>query len=125
MRCLERLFRRARLPLGMTEGFHPKPRMAFPLALAVGIESLDEVMELELSEHRTAEELLPPLCAEAPPGLAFASVVAMPEGSRKAQAHHVAYEAVIPPDCRRGLAERIDGLMARGSCPVRRPNRAE
>ena len=38
MRCLERLFRRAGLALGMSQGFHPKPRMTFPLALAVGIE---------------------------------------------------------------------------------------
>ena len=50
MRCLERLFRRAGLALSFSEGFHPKPRMTFPLALAVGIEGLDEVMELELAE---------------------------------------------------------------------------
>ena len=37
MRTWERLFRRAGVPLGMTEGFHPKPRMNFPSALAVGI----------------------------------------------------------------------------------------
>ena len=49
MRCLERLFRRAGLALSFSEGFHPKPRMTFPLALAVGIEGLDEVMELELA----------------------------------------------------------------------------
>ena len=45
MRCLERLFRRAGLALSFSEGFHPKPRMTFPLALAVGIEGVDEVME--------------------------------------------------------------------------------
>ena len=50
MRCLERLFRRAGLALAMSQGFHPKPRVTFPLALAVGIEGLDEVMELELTE---------------------------------------------------------------------------
>ena len=51
MRCLERLFRRAGLALSFSEGFHPKPRMTFPLALAVGIEGVDEVMEVELAER--------------------------------------------------------------------------
>ncbi len=55
VRTLERLFRRAELPLGMSEGFHPKPRMSFPSALAVGIAGTDEVMELELSQQRTAD----------------------------------------------------------------------
>ena len=50
MRSLERLFRRAGLSLGMSEGYRPKPRMNFPLALAVGIEGRREVMELELNE---------------------------------------------------------------------------
>jgi radical SAM-linked protein len=58
LRTWERLIRRAGLPLSMTEGFHPKPRMNFPSALAVGITGLDEVVELELCEERTAEELL-------------------------------------------------------------------
>ena len=57
MRCLERLFRRAGLTLSFSEGFHPKPRMTFPLALAVGIEGVDEVMEVELAERYEAEEL--------------------------------------------------------------------
>jgi hypothetical protein len=55
MRCFERLFRRAGLRLRFSEGFHPKPRMTFPLALAVGIEGTDEVMELELAETGKGE----------------------------------------------------------------------
>ena len=66
MRCLERVFRRAGLPLAMSQGFHPKPRMTFPLALAVGIEGIDEVMELELAESYTAEEVLGRLSPHAP-----------------------------------------------------------
>ncbi len=41
----------ARFALGMSEGFHPKPRMSFPSALALGMEGPDEVMEMELAEH--------------------------------------------------------------------------
>src|SRR5687768_18374101 len=71
VRTWERLFRRAGLPLGMSEGFHPKPRMSFPLALAVGVSGRDEVMELELCEERTAEELRSALTPHLPPGLAL------------------------------------------------------
>ncbi len=70
-RLLERLFRRAGLRMGMSEGFHPKPRMGFPSALAVGIEGRDEVMELELAESCTVEELSERLHAHALPGLEF------------------------------------------------------
>ena len=35
-RLWERLVRRAALKLSMTEGFHPKPRIGFPSALALG-----------------------------------------------------------------------------------------
>ncbi len=57
-RLWERLLRRAALKLSMTEGFHPKPRVGFPSALALGVESLDEVVEIELAEDLTPGELL-------------------------------------------------------------------
>ena len=41
----------------MSEGFHPKARMSFPLALSLGIEGLDEVMEVEFRESLAAEEI--------------------------------------------------------------------
>jgi radical SAM-linked protein len=124
MRCLERLFRRAGLPLGMSEGFHPKPRMTFPLALAVGIAGNDEVMELELAAPLAAEDLLSRVASQTPPGLAIHTVEALPLGSKKAQVHRVSYQVPIPPQHHAGLAERIAQLLASPSClvPRRRPN---
>lgn len=123
VRCLERLFRRAGLPLAMSQGFHPKPRMTFPSALALGIEGTDEVLELELTEFRTAEELLERLSPHAPPGLVLKSVEVLPEGAKKAQVRSASYQVPIPAECRDGLPERIRHLMAGSSCPVPRPNR--
>jgi radical SAM-linked protein len=120
MRCLERLFRRAGLALSFSEGFHPKPRMTFPLALAVGIEGDDEVMELELAETTTAEELLRRLTPQAPPGLVFRTVEVLPEGSKKASVHSVAYEAPIPLPDQAGLGQRIERLLASSSWPIER-----
>ena len=67
MRTWERLFRRAGVALAMTEGFHPKPKMMFPSALAVGIEGLDEVLEIELPEEHEPERLAELFRRHAPP----------------------------------------------------------
>jgi radical SAM-linked protein len=120
MRCMERLFRRAGLKLGMSQGFHPKPRMTFPLALAVGIEGDDEVMELELAEPYTAEELLCRITRQTVPGLAFTSVEVLPAGSKKARVGSVSYSVPIPGAHSQGLAERIDSLTAGPSCLIQR-----
>jgi len=120
MRCLERLFRRAGLALSFSEGFHPKPRMTFPLALAVGIAGVEEVMEVELAERYTAEELLRRLAPQAPPGLAFRAVEVLPDGSRKAQAQSASYEVPIPSWRQAGLRERIEHLLAASSWPIER-----
>ena len=47
-RVWERLLRRAGLQLAFSQGFHPKPKISFPSALALGIEALEEVVELEV-----------------------------------------------------------------------------
>ena len=120
MRCLERLFRRAGLALSFSQGFHPKPRMTFPLALAVGIEGLDEVMEVELAEPATAEELVRRLTPHAPPGLVFRAVEVLPEGSAKARVESASYEAPIPAPDRAGLVGRIERLLAASSWPIER-----
>jgi len=50
VRLLARSFRRADLPLAMTRGFSPKPRLAFGPALGLGVPSLGELMDVDL-EH--------------------------------------------------------------------------
>ena len=68
-RLWERLLRRAQLQLSMTEGFHPKPRIGFPSALALGISGNNEVVELDLAERLTATELFQRLAQDDQPGL--------------------------------------------------------
>jgi radical SAM-linked protein len=46
----KRAFRRASIPLRMSRGFHPQPRLVFMTALPVGLPSLDECLYFELSE---------------------------------------------------------------------------
>ena len=135
MRSLERLFRRAGLSLGMSEGYRPKPRMNFPLALAVGIEGRREVMELELNEAPPADELLARLQPQAPPGLRFESLEVLPPGSpgtrlRVARAVSASYQIAVtrstgcPASRLPGLEERIQRLLSASTSLIRRPNRS-
>ena len=47
-RMFERAFRRAEVPLAYTEGFSPRPRISFGLALSTGHESLAEYLDADL-----------------------------------------------------------------------------
>ncbi len=121
MRCFERWFRRADVPLGFSEGFHPKPRMMFPAPLAVGIEGLDEVMELELSTPQTTEALHERLLRHAPAGFRLRRLDVLPPGTPKARPHAFRYRVHLPPERCAGVAEGVERLLASASAPVERP----
>jgi hypothetical protein len=57
MHVMERMLRRAEIPIAHTQGFHPQPRMVFALSLALGIAGANEVLELDLTEPLSPESL--------------------------------------------------------------------
>ena len=103
----ERVARRADLPLSMTEGFHQKPRMSFPSALPLGVESHDEVVEIELSEHLPAEELRQRLIQDEQPGLTIHSVTAIEWRNAKARMVGAQYRVTLPDEFEEAEAERV------------------
>ena len=70
---LARLFYRASkrtdLPLRHSEGFHPMPRIVFATALPVGMESLMEIVDLELEGGPSVFEVKERLNQALPPGI--------------------------------------------------------
>ncbi len=130
-RLWERLLRRAQLRLSMTEGFHPKPRISFPSALALGVSGNDEVVELDLAEYLTAPELLERLTRDDQPGLTIKSVQKLPEGGGKAKLLRTDY-VITRPDPELGADEvdeaqvrsDIEALLARDSVEVMRKKKA-
>jgi hypothetical protein len=54
-RLLARSLRRADLPLAMSRGFSPKPRMTFGPALGLGIPSLGEIVDVDLEFAPTVD----------------------------------------------------------------------
>lgn len=57
MTVLERAIRRAQIPVKMSEGFNPRPRLSFPTALPLGVESDDELMYLTLADWLSVGEI--------------------------------------------------------------------
>src|SRR5262249_37672755 len=78
VRLLSRSFRRADLPLAMTRGFSPKPRISFGPALGLGVPSLGELMDIDLEHALPRGELSPDevrawLAGVCPPGIEIQS----------------------------------------------------
>ncbi|MEE3219614.1 MAG: TIGR03936 family radical SAM-associated protein, partial [Planctomycetota bacterium] len=124
VRTMERLFRRADLDLAMSEGFHPRPKMSFPSALAVGIAAVDEVMELELNQPVDKDELLERLRQQEVPGLEFQSVRVLNSTERKRQLETATYEFAVPVERRDQTVVKIEEFLARPQCLVNRPKRS-
>ncbi len=51
VRLFERAFRRSKLPISYTGGFHPLPRLQIALALPLGVEGLGEWMDIDLYQE--------------------------------------------------------------------------
>ena len=76
-RALERSFRIAQLPLAFTEGFSPRPKVSFGLALSTGHESDAEYIDLVLAEEIELDTLAARLGEGLPAGIAITGVVAL------------------------------------------------
>lgn len=74
-RAFLRAFRRAGLRLDYSRGFHPHPKMRFSPPAGIGIQSLCEFLEFDLSDPSiSAERLFDMLGASLPPGLTLTSM---------------------------------------------------
>lgn len=65
-----RAFRRARISLKFTQGFHPKPKLSFTDPLPVGMESLNESLNIEIPEDTNLNEMIDQINGQLPTGLA-------------------------------------------------------
>ncbi len=69
MRALQRALRRAGVPLAYTQGFNPQPKVSVAQALAVGLEGLRELGEVELTLRVEPADLLARWNTQLPPEL--------------------------------------------------------
>jgi radical SAM-linked protein len=119
MKCFERMFRRAGLPVAATRGFNPRPRMVFALSLALGIVGRQEVVELELDAPLAPEAVHDALARQAPPGLEILSVRRI-DTRLSGRPRRVCYRVPLSPGHLPGLPERVQSLLAAPECWVER-----
>ena len=118
MRLFERALRRTGLPLRMTEGYNPHPVIAFPTALGLGIESLDEIIEFELTSWTAPKSIEKQLGEQLPEGITVASAEAF-DRKQRSFVNFVEYEADCPGQGE-GTSDRIKTFLALKECPVER-----
>jgi radical SAM-linked protein len=125
MRCLERMLRRAEIPIATTQGFNPRPKISFALALGLGIEARAEVVDLELCEPMDPSRLLARLAEVAPPGLVLYEACALPPGASAPHPRAVDYSVQVPDDRREQARSALELLLAQKTWPLirRRANR--
>ncbi len=106
-RTLERMFRRAGLPLWHSQGYHPRPKMHLASALPLGCTGEHELADFWLTEPLPLDEVTQALRQAAPPGIRVLQVEAVPPHEPALPNQVVASEFVVT------LLEPIPDLEAR------------
>lgn len=113
-RTLERMFRRADLPLWHSRGYNPRPKMHIAAALPLGVTGRAEIMDFWLERPLHADEIRRRLVRAQPPGLQVIDLYPVPleAPALQNQVRAAEYEArfvTAVPD----LDERVRALLAR------------
>jgi radical SAM-linked protein len=117
-RAFERLFRRAELPLAMSQGFHPHARINFPSALALGIQGEQEVVETSLETAVDEQTVRERLVEQSPPGLEITWVQCVDAAQPKPRVERTTYQIDVPAERQAAVRRAIDDLLAQEEIPV-------
>lgn len=58
LRFTDRLLKKAHIPMKYSQGFHPRPKISLGNPVSLGTEAYNEIMDIELSEEMTNEEVM-------------------------------------------------------------------
>ncbi|MDO9584781.1 MAG: TIGR03960 family B12-binding radical SAM protein [Desulfomicrobium sp.] len=118
-RIFERAFRRARLPLAFSSGFHPAPLLSFARALPVGVGSVCEWMDFFVREHLDVSDLSALLGPELPQGMRVVKVEELPCQRRSPIANRERFSLSFTraEDAVR-FANRLPGFLEAAQWPV-------
>ena len=119
-RIWERAIRRAHLPIAYSEGFNPRPKLHFGLALSVGHESIDEYLDIDLREGVDVPAAASGLAACLPVGIDVVEVAELASGGTSLQesVDVVVWRFVVPHQAAGGLAERVAEMLASDHLPI-------
>jgi radical SAM-linked protein len=114
-KLLERVMRRANLPILYSEGFNPRPRIALATALPLGMSSECELLDVSLREVIDLTGLKERLEQASPPGLRIYDIQDVPVRSPSLTPLVRSSEYRIQLDegiTREAIQEQIDAILA-------------
>jgi radical SAM-linked protein len=98
-RVVQRTFARAGVPIALSQGMRPKPRLSLPLPLPVGAAGLAELAAVEVPEGTDATTtVLKRLREASPPGVSLEEIAEVGEGHPRPQAREAEYTCVLDGD---------------------------
>jgi len=107
-RALPRAFRRAKIKLGYSLGYHPMPLIQYGPALGVGTVGCNELLDFDSPDKLDTREFLDRINSVLPPGFRFKSLIPLPAGAKSLIKEINRAEYSIPLD-----AEEIDAAVSR------------
>ncbi len=111
VRLVERAFRRAGMPLAFSEGYHPHPKISFAAPAPVGITSHGEILEVELTEEISVEEVVAMEPSLFPQGMRLLDArYTDSKKSLMAKIRAIDYAIFFPED--NGLREAFEAYLA-------------
>jgi radical SAM-linked protein len=132
-RLWERALRAAQIPVALSAGFTPRPRLSFGLALPTSAESHAEYLDVIIDEQRLgpgmeldAASLVERVATVLPPGLTFDAAMAVPYASTSLQDVVVATSWELSLRCEPGVvdpdtvAAAVERVMAADHVPLER-----
>ncbi|MCB1213999.1 MAG: TIGR03960 family B12-binding radical SAM protein [Deltaproteobacteria bacterium] len=120
---LKRALARAKIPVGFSKGFHPQVKLSLGAALALGQESLQERLDLELIRFIEPQDLVTWMNAVLPPGIRFhqAWILQGKTPSLESSMEEQSYEIGDLGLEFSKLQERIEALLQASELWVHRP----
>lgn len=119
-RAFERAFRIEQLPLAFTQGFSPRPKVSFGLALGVGHEGTAEYLDVELAETIDLDELVDPVSTALPEGIDVIGAAALTERAPSLQesVSRVEYDLRLADIDAAALRAAVDRALAHHHLPI-------
>lgn len=116
MRVLERAMRRSRFPIAYSQGFNPRPRMAFASALTLGATSEWELCQLDLAgdlDEAVVRRAFDELQNQLPAGMVIVEVWPIPNEKKNPyiQVRAAGFALTITGE---GAADRLSEFFASG-----------
>ncbi len=127
-RLLQRVFRRAEVELSFSQGFNPHPKITYGNALALGVGSYGEYVDIEIEADLSLDDLKTRINAQLPDGMAFVKLVELVGGERNlaSSIEFGDYEFTIEnvdKISKEDICDRLDKLMAMDSIMMTKKNK--